>query len=582
MKPEEKQAASTVKETWSAFVRSRFEAAGLRKNACTEAVERELVALKEGLVLALRLRNVAICASCSLPAELLATIFFYLQDDWQPKRHKIPEGGWNLTLGWMTVLQVCSVWREVAINTPALWTNVSGSDLSPQYIPIFLSRSRSLPLTLSYTTYTTEFSRMSLKFWFSPTILRRAKVIHYDEIGIVNSSASWQTLFKHPLPHLEELNIGLAYGAEPKTINTKMFPSPFDSSVLTRLFLCDCYIGSDHPLISANLTHISLNSTHQSSQPAEFKFLDLSVLPNLQQLQLVDVFPDPDIRHPVVLPLCFKLLILEASHTPAVATACLNFVNRLEFPPLATASVNVFESPEHPELEARLEEMLKRFFDHDARSAVELQIENSALGVLYGVRPREIWTQYPREAAGLWDVDRKRGARRMFYTDPSAATMISCMNLAHLQSVYLYNSVFESAVFKGVLDALRRAPLVHRIVLQSLWMCEELFQTLGHRIELQSTGLGSSRLLFPQLEVVIIHDHGEEPSDDRERPAMISCITASLLDFLERRSRHGKPVRELLVDEALKEWDVWRMVEQPTKVTFFEPRLVRVWETISQ
>lgn len=85
-----------------------------RRTARADVVERELAALNASLVSARRFRNAGVSASCGLPAELLTSILLHLQANWQPERHKISEGAWKLTLGWMTVLQVCNLWREVS------------------------------------------------------------------------------------------------------------------------------------------------------------------------------------------------------------------------------------------------------------------------------------------------------------------------------------------------------------------------------------------------------------------------------------------------------------------------------------
>ncbi|KZV73834.1 hypothetical protein PENSPDRAFT_262246 [Peniophora sp. CONT] len=116
------QDIGAVQETWEALIRSRFEGASLEKDTRALAVERELAALKAGLVLAQRLRNAAVFASCALPAELLSLIFLHLRDNWLPEQQETPEDAWELTLGWMTVLLTL----RVSPIQPALSTRQAG------------------------------------------------------------------------------------------------------------------------------------------------------------------------------------------------------------------------------------------------------------------------------------------------------------------------------------------------------------------------------------------------------------------------------------------------------------------------
>ena len=74
-------------------------------------MDQELEALNEGLVMARRLRNSGVSTACGLPAEVLTSVFSQLQAIWQPEWQSVSQDAW---LGWMTVVQVCSVWREVS------------------------------------------------------------------------------------------------------------------------------------------------------------------------------------------------------------------------------------------------------------------------------------------------------------------------------------------------------------------------------------------------------------------------------------------------------------------------------------
>lgn len=420
---------------------------------------------------------------------------------------------------------------------------------------------------------------MSMRFWFSATVLRRARAIRYIESSIPESPGAWQELFKHTLPHLDALDISLVHRTDSNLITPDMFLPPSDRPhPIRRLELSDCYLPLGSPLLSPNLTHLTLSSSEPPSEGSTFKVSDLiGALPHLQQLQLLNIFPDTQEMHgPSTLPSCFELLQLKVEHAPTVLAACLHLIEHLRLPPAATACLDLFMLHGHTEVGS----VLKKFFEYDARSAVELQIEDAMFGVLYGERPREEWTRSSSEAAELLAIDRVHGARHIFSTEPSVTAMLSCINLTHLKSVYLFDSALKVALLEDLLGTLASATALHRIALQSPWQCQALLHALGQCSASQTAQAGSPQLLFPQLEVIIIHDDGgEDPGDDKEMAAKISCLTAVFLDLLERRSGNGAPVRELMVDEALKDWDVWKMVDSSTVVTFFENESDTSWPT---
>lgn len=69
----------------------------------------------------------------SLPTEVLSNIFSFY--------------GLSHPQNLNTLTTVCRFWRNVALNDPRLWSIIS-IQISPQCIPLYLSRSRSLPLQL--------------------------------------------------------------------------------------------------------------------------------------------------------------------------------------------------------------------------------------------------------------------------------------------------------------------------------------------------------------------------------------------------------------------------------------------------
>lgn len=67
----------------------------------------------------------------SLPTEVLSIIFSFY--------------GSSHPQGLNTLTSVCRFWRKVALNDPRLWSTIS-IQISPKCVPLYLSRSKSLPL----------------------------------------------------------------------------------------------------------------------------------------------------------------------------------------------------------------------------------------------------------------------------------------------------------------------------------------------------------------------------------------------------------------------------------------------------
>ena len=83
----------------------------------------ELDLFREQLYIAKRRRN-SINPICHLPPELLAVIFLFLKEVWQPSRvdevEEEEEDGpsrYSYAYNWITVTHVCHSWRSVRLNS---------------------------------------------------------------------------------------------------------------------------------------------------------------------------------------------------------------------------------------------------------------------------------------------------------------------------------------------------------------------------------------------------------------------------------------------------------------------------------
>lgn len=410
--------------------------------------------------------------------------------------------------------------------------------------------------------------------WLTAAILRRAETLCYREEISPDGSSDWRLLFQHRMPLLKSLEL-----ATDMIITPDMFMPPTNRPhALTRLRLSDCSVPANSPLLSSSLTHLFLESSG-SSQP---EFPDLTSLPNLRELELVDVFPIAQERTSTIqLPSCLKLLRLEA-RTPAETTSCFHLIARLKLPLGSTARLEALYTAEVSESESEMMKgVLEGFFTDSSRPVIELRVSNDVIDTLYGPRTPVEWTHYPHGFGETLAVDRIHGARHTFCQQPpGATTILSCISLAHLRSVHLSDWSIDGARLGTVTRALQHATQLNRLSLQSPWQCERLLRRLGEVAEDHAAGMvHPSFELFPQLEVVVLHNQSTwKIGNERNWPVVISCTVALFLDFLEMRSRHGAPVRELFVEESLKDWDAWALVGRPTAITFFKHTPEPLWD----
>ncbi|GJE98614.1 hypothetical protein PsYK624_148480 [Phanerochaete sordida] len=91
----------------------------------------------------------------TLPTELLAGIFGHAAQDAheiyiRSLKHELLPADPRLPRPycWIRITHVCSLWRAIALSTPALWTNISLIDTDPTYK--ILQRTRSLNITVTF------------------------------------------------------------------------------------------------------------------------------------------------------------------------------------------------------------------------------------------------------------------------------------------------------------------------------------------------------------------------------------------------------------------------------------------------
>ncbi|KAG6885343.1 hypothetical protein C0993_002974 [Termitomyces sp. T159_Od127] len=199
-----------------------------------DMLEKSIYALK-------KLHN-SLCIVERLPEELLATIF-----KWRLAMERD-----SRDCEWLRVSQVCTKWRSVALDCPALWCFYRTTSLT--WLDVLLRRSRTLPL------YVRQDLHRKKSKWFQQAVLfiERARelafVVHHDD--------QWKRIFEALVklqpevpPLLESFNVRWSGYERVQTIPENLFTSP--PSRLQTLTLSGCMIGNNACLLP-NLTSLAL------------------------------------------------------------------------------------------------------------------------------------------------------------------------------------------------------------------------------------------------------------------------------------------------------------------------------------
>lgn len=117
----------------------------------------------------------------NLPNELLAEIFSFACDSFEPARYKTP----------LSISLVCSKWRDISKETQSLWTNIYVS-LDPDIIDLFdfyLTRSGDLPISIKVDI---EGAFPHFEDFQDDTTLYEAAYTRYrDALGLIFRTFPW-------------------------------------------------------------------------------------------------------------------------------------------------------------------------------------------------------------------------------------------------------------------------------------------------------------------------------------------------------------------------------------------------------
>ena len=273
----------------------------------------------------LRHRRNAVAPISSLPIEVIA-IIFSISRLFDTRL----AGGKQDHLAWLRVTHVCYQWREIALNSPLLWSHINFTNITLAGATEMLARAKKAPLHLEayITTYNRDHARFNT---FKKELQSRVN-------NICHLSMSADYVFLHgtlkrlasPAPTLESLSL---------STNARYLGSPSQTTIPDTLFggtaprlfslkLDWCNISWKSPLLKS-LRSLEILVPSSDVRPSLTDWLDaLDRMPQLKNLVLESASPTAptfpfDIKRTVTLPFLTDLKISSSAEDCALSLSHL-------------------------------------------------------------------------------------------------------------------------------------------------------------------------------------------------------------------------------------------------------------------
>ncbi|KAI0055728.1 hypothetical protein BV25DRAFT_1921579 [Artomyces pyxidatus] len=246
-----------------------------------------------------------------IPVEILIHIFSFIKchPRWPHRNPDRPPA-------WVAVTHVCQFWREVALSSPLLWSNIVTYNM--HWMQETLARSKaapiSLPMYVNHSTWELPKTLTSVITHIIPHILRAKKITIHG----ANISSYVQPLFEHAAPWLEVLELS-DIRSHFDNRNRILLPRQEALNLRTlRLKRCS-FMWPIPTLFSPALTELKISHMLPEDRPSLLQIRAvLLTMPNLKILVLSDVLrKSPDSTAFVV--------------DPASSTVSLPFLQSLSF-----------------------------------------------------------------------------------------------------------------------------------------------------------------------------------------------------------------------------------------------------------
>ncbi|KZV68579.1 hypothetical protein PENSPDRAFT_754023 [Peniophora sp. CONT] len=566
---------------WSSLVESRFSDNALSRVARglhLQTMDSELDSLMQAVFQARRMRNKK-AGPCTLPAEILAYIFECLQPYWPPLREHFDSEDAGFYSGWMSVTHVCSLWREVALSTPSLWSKPTLDilNLPHQYIPDILFRSQLTLLELKLD-WEGDFDFITkdggLNAWLSPSICRRARRLDIAADMDIVALVAARLPPSQDMAQLRELSV-IVHGQD-----TLDLPVPFyNLSGLTSLSLHGCRAPWLSAVFSSHLTALSLAYNRSEDRPSYSDISTLmALLHSLGTLHWEDIVPISESAGgnvpAITFPKSLRQLTIHVTYED-LALDALNFISHIITPSRCSRNYNIPSLSEQstsdmalidnalgrllPDFSfAQCDDIEERYLD---LTISRVRVIGCPIASLQSASPCAQLAQ-PKSTFVTNGLDIPAfswGAPPLSLND-----YLSLLALEHLHSISLDVQTIRDLAKDNSWPCLLRSSGVHRIGVERPYM-NSMYALLVKLLDALGTSYirdpgDEPHILFPQLEVLALPLF-EDEVEHRD-------LVVSLISLVHARREQRVPLRELVVPLSAASWSVWNTLRSTVRVSF--------------
>ncbi|KAI0319339.1 hypothetical protein OF83DRAFT_817324 [Amylostereum chailletii] len=379
-------------EFWTSAIRARFFPEG--EMLTDNALEEEFQAMHRALFETSRRRNVMVSKIYRLPTEVLTTVFGFTRDVWHPSTqpprsgpdrafahpprpdpHAMCKNCTRWDPGWIKLTQISHHFREIAFDTPSLWTNVNCSELPMFWQEKALSLSRSIPLSIfvhfeNGPAWNNAIYSNVKKMLSAPPTGQRQRI---RGVTLVQSSPdfdsihqSLKSLCERPMPGLRELSL---VARPPNGRALLEIPIPFWKQLrapnLERLHVSRCTLSS-FPSSQANITYFRA-SLYRYCTGGTLGADIGPILLAMPRLEVLILSQDEE----NILPSGRAIILPPSLHTLTLAgPGCARFTSELDIPD----TVNQISVSSTPFSHLAVQRLLCRHNRLTARSPIQVSI----------------------------------------------------------------------------------------------------------------------------------------------------------------------------------------------------------------